>query len=381
MRLLGQRSVPDSYIFQNLVSPNTGGFKGDKEAFTLFGSIRAFPRELDLMAVLGSSRASEILEVLNDSSYENYDSQLSLMRGHFNSTEGGQGTLYGLWLRSLQPLLIDFGPGYPAFMQSPPWREKELVSALASWSELRHDTILYARQGYTEAGSAAGFRDEREHTRGYVEPVPQFYSSLLDLTSRTREGLKAEGALDQYSDYRLGSMEDLLSELLNISEKELQGRDLSQDEYEFIRDFGHQISFATGFMDEEALRSTAVADVHTDTNSLQVLEEGVGDLKLLVVAYKLPEGSILLRAGPALSYYEFKQPINERLDDPSWRKMLHTSPPPEPQWFRARSQDYPALGQDHKSGSGSATPSAPGFEISLPAAACAWFLASRRLNK
>ena len=76
-----------------------------------------------------------------------------------------------------------------------------------------------------------------------------------------------------------------------------------------------------------------VADVHTDGNTEKVLEEGVGYIKTAVIAYKLPEGHILLGVGPTFSYYEFKQPMENRLTDEEWRKILDSNPPPEPEWI------------------------------------------------
>ena len=35
MRLMGQRFIPDSYMFQNLVSPTTGQYTGDEAPFTV----------------------------------------------------------------------------------------------------------------------------------------------------------------------------------------------------------------------------------------------------------------------------------------------------------------------------------------------------------
>jgi len=75
-----------------------------------------------------------------------------------------------------------------------------------------------------------------------------------------------------------------------------------------------------------------VADVHTDPNSRQVLEEGVGYVRLMVVAYELPDGRILLGAGPVFSYYEFKHPMDDRLTDEKWREMLSSEPPLRPEW-------------------------------------------------
>jgi len=37
-----------------------------------------------------------------------------------------------------------------------------------------------------------------------------------------------------------------------------------------------------------------------------MLEEGVGHVEMMVVAYKLPDGRILIGAGPVMSHYEFR---------------------------------------------------------------------------
>ncbi|MEA1864576.1 MAG: DUF3160 domain-containing protein, partial [Euryarchaeota archaeon] len=85
-------------------------------------------------------------------------------------------------------------------------------------------------------------------------------------------------------------------------------------------------------VEDKAKKTTIVADVHTDGNTQQVLEEGVGYVDLIVVAYKLPDGRILVGAGPVMSYYEFKHPMSERLTDEAWRGMLAASPPEKPEW-------------------------------------------------
>ena len=67
---------------------------------------------------------------------------------------------------------------------------------------------------------------------------------------------------------------------------------------------------------------------------MEVLEEGVGCVDLILVACKVPDGRIILGAGPTLSYYEFKQPISERLTDGQWKKMLEQGQQPQrPVWI------------------------------------------------
>jgi len=342
MRFMGQRFVPDSYMFQNLVSPAVGMYVGDGEPFTMkmtqLGPARCFPRGLDVMAVLGSDRAHEILKREGDTEYQgedtSYDEQLAELRSEFAAftEEDWHRNLYWSWLYALRPLLGEFGDGYPTFMQTEAWQDKELNTALASWAELRHDTILYAKQSYTPRLSAAP--PPPKPVVGYIEPVPEFYARLLELTKMTRQGLSQLGALSQEEDGRLASLEAVLDRSLRIAVSELGGAELTEDDYEFIRDFGNSLESVICGVEAEGKETTIIADVHTDTNPPQeVLEEGVGYVDLILVAYKVPDGRIIIGAGPTLSYYEFKQPMSGRLTNEQWKQMLESGQaPPRPDW-------------------------------------------------
>jgi hypothetical protein len=343
-RFMGQRFIPDSYVFSNLVGAYTGEYMGEygknKKPFTLVvsetGPVRGFPRGLDTLALLGSGRAVYWLNELNDSSYKNYSLRYGELNSEFSnfSAADWNRNLYWSWLYSLQPLLKDYGSGYPTFMQTDAWKDKELSTSLASWTELRHDTILYAKQSYTAKTTAMPILippDEKK-VMGYVEPVPDFYARLLALTKMTNQGLDEMGVLDPVSKSRLTNLEDILSRLQNISEKELENKKLTDEDYEFIKNFGDQLECTIEDVDEKAEKTTVVADVHTDGNTGDVLEEGTGYMDMVIVAYKVPDGRILLGAGPVMSYYEFKQPMSDRLTDEKWREMLGANPPNRPEW-------------------------------------------------
>lgn len=343
-RFMGQRFIPDSYLFSNLVGAYTGEYKGEytvenETPFTLAISgagrpIRGFPRGLDAMALLGSERAVYWLDELNDSNYENYSVQYGKMESEFSNFSAAEWNrnLYWSWLYSLQPLLKDYGDGYPTFMQTDAWQDKELNTALASWTELRHDTILYAKQSYTVVETSMPIMPEEKPVVGYVEPVPDFYARLFALTNMTNQGLDEMGVLDPVSKARLTNLEDILSRLQAISEKELENEELTAEDYEFTKNFGDQLVGVIADVDDKARKTTVVADVHTDGNTETVLEEGVGYVDMLVVAYKLPDGRILIGAGPVMSHYEFKQPMKDRLTDEKWREILEANPPEKPEW-------------------------------------------------
>ncbi len=339
---MGQRFVPDSYMFDQLVSPAVGMYVGNNTPFTMcrtpVGPARCFPRGLDIMAVLGSERAEDILVEEGDTEYAgvntSYDKQLKELKSefagfNFDITEWNR-NLYWSWLYTLKPLLKGFGDGYPTFMQTRAWQEKELQTSLASWTELRHDTILYAKQSYTPPLSS--MPPQPKPVVGYVEPVPEFYARLLALTKMTEKGLIGLDVLDETEKARLQRLERILERLINISEAELENKELTENDYEFIRNFGENLDSVVAGVNNKGKETTIVADVHTDCNTGKVLEEGVGYVNLILVAYSVPDGRIIVGAGPVFSYYEFKHPMDDRLTDEKWKEMLRSNPPERPEW-------------------------------------------------
>jgi len=321
-RFMGQRFIPDSYMFANLIDP--------------FVSYRYFPKGLDVMAILGSDRAYQILdEVYQETAYAGYVQQIDNFKNEFsnlNSSDWAQ-NLYWNWLYCLMPLLYQKGEGYPTFMQTDAWSDKELLAALASWAELRHDTILYAKQSMTPCGITPG------PPKSYVEPNPHLYARLASLVQYTRNGLNSRNLLLDGFGEKLELFERLLLFLTNISVKELENIPLTDEEYENIFCFGRVMQQLVSVAEHpndpwnyDADDMAVVADVHTDSNSDLCLEEGVGyPLEIFVI---VNEGeTIRLTRGAIFSYYEFTHPIADRLTDEKWREMLVSQQQPElPKW-------------------------------------------------
>ncbi|MFC1789912.1 DUF3160 domain-containing protein [Patescibacteria group bacterium] len=352
-RLMGQREVIDSTIFSDIVSPYSGEYTGDPQnlPFTwvlteMNRQVRGFPRGLDIMAIFGSKRAEEIISGLGDADYSDYQKVLTEQREKISklSPESWYQNLYWNWLHVLRALLPPFADGYQTFMQTTAWQDKELNTALASWTELRHDTILYVKQSYTMAEMGSGGKDKP--IVGYVEPVPEFYRRLGELTKMTNLGLSSLLTAEEMNkaslSSALNSFSVILDRLLDISKNELENKELEEEDYLFIKHFGSQLegvnrgligSSRDDEVDPNMFKTTMVADVHTDGNTKKVLEEGVGHIRTLIVAYKVPDGRILIGAGPVFSYYEFKQPMEDRLTDEAWRLMLSSNPPDEPEWI------------------------------------------------
>ena len=342
LRLLGQRFVPDSYILGKMVYPTVGAYIGEDKPFTLArtpgGRIRAFPRGLDVMALLGSKRARWWLAKLGDDQYDDYQVSLNELTTQFKGLDRAawNRNMYWSWLYALQALLQPAPQGYPTFMRTDAWADKQLSAALAGWSQLRHDTILYAKQSYTpKAANGSARPPRRAMVEGYVEPAWEFYARLLALTRMTLRGLEEFRVLDNAARIRLRALERILGRLLDISRRELANQRLGDRDYEFIRSFGSELTGAVAGVETEGLETTIVADVHTDGNTAQVLTEGTGYLHSMVVIYPMPDGGLVAGLGPVLSHYEFKHPRSERLTDEAWREMLKAGKGPKlPAWAR-----------------------------------------------
>ena len=369
-RLMGQRFTLDSWLFSEIVSPYSGEYIGTKLPLpteeTLFtfchddeyqefrgnrpftwvktdaancpppaaGEVRGFPRGLDLMALLGSEKAWKMLERDGDADYSDFEQTFRQLKGYLDSMEKEEwfSSLYNNWLYVLKALHGEFGRGYPTFMQTETWQDKELNTTLASWAQLRHDTILYIKQSYTMVTKSAILYPQFPVT-GYVEPVVKFYNRLLGLSEMTLAGFKElipRQELEELGiESGLSQFAVVLEKLLDISKRELENQPLDDSDYNFIENFGNVSAnliktIAGGDVNSDALKSVMIADVHTEGNSKKVLEVGTGFIKSALIAYRLPQGHIVLGMGPVFSYYEFKQPMDDRLTDEAWREMLES---------------------------------------------------------
>lgn len=324
-RFMGQRYTVDADIFQRLVYREVGENKQ--------GERRMLPKGLDIPAAMGSSEAKSILKEMGQYEYQNYPENMSKLENYLSGLKPAvwQKNLYWSWMNTLKPLTVEKPKGYPSFMLNQAWQQKELNTYLGSWTELKHDTILYAKQVYAEAGGGGG---EKVDDRGYVEPNPHLYARLAALTAMTREGLQSRNLLNQRDAESLQRLEKLALELKSISERELQGKSLSAEDYELIRSFGVQLEHLwmetlrdqdNNMSHSDLLNSNPamlVADVATAPPD-KVLEEATGYIHTIFAVVPV-EGSLRIVKGGVYSYYEFPWPAADRLTDQKWREMLST---------------------------------------------------------
>lgn len=313
-RFIGQRFSLDAAIFQNLIYSKTGENSS--------GQTRNLPDALDVPAALGSEKAMELLEEQGDTDYEGYTENMEKLQGVISEKDDTfwEVSLSSAWLKTLTPLLSEKTADHPFFMQSDKWAVKDIEGFLASWTELKHDTVLYAKQPVAEMGGDDIVKDDR----GYVEPEPEVYTGLKNLINKTSEGLDAYGYISDAEKENLALLSDLAEKLSTISVKELTGESLTDEEFELIRSYGGSLehfwhdAVATSDNDSptaDQFPSALVTDVATDPNG-QYLECATGGTATIYVVAPV-DGQLRICQGEVFAFYEFA--YNERLTDEEWR--------------------------------------------------------------
>ncbi|MEI8131764.1 MAG: DUF3160 domain-containing protein [Leptolinea sp.] len=332
-RLMGQRFTLDQYVFGQVIWRNVGTLENP----------RALPKGLDLFAAMGSEDSFNILKDMGETKYEGYDKQITKVKKEVASLDKETWTqnLYWSWLYSFFPLIEPKDESFPVFMQNPAWTRKDLNTSLGSWTELKHDTILYAKQVMAEMG---GGGPDEEPPHGWVEPNPEAFARLKALAQMTIAGLNSRNLTTEWSKNNFENLIEELTFLQTVSEKELAGEKLTADEYWHIFYFGGVLEqFAVASVDTDGemrvdmsnIKAALVADVASgpspDGTGVVALTEAVGQPMPIYVI--LPDAPWRVGIGAVFSYYEFTVPSAERMTDKQWQDKVESGQtPPLPTW-------------------------------------------------
>ena len=382
--VFGQKFVPDSWAFSQTVFDSVL-WDGSKVArrvpggldvtFAVFGNNEVVP---ELVARMKGQDASAPPHAARFRDGLPYQHNLAAARQVIDAQTAASwdSNIYLGWVDALRALS---GPTtdarYPEAMRTRAWSKKTAETQLASWSQLRHDTILYAKSSYTGGLICV-------YPAGYVEPRLEFWSRLRRLASRAAdllESLKYEGtalfespnggggtssdqiamsSVQQSQVAHLRRFAGAVGQLERITVKEVSQECLDPAEEAFIRDLiqivqgggSGPIRTYSGWypklfyraarfwrlQSEDAFQlvyggdtlDTTVADVHTDVpcpdcgDPGSVLHEGIGYVNFLLIAVQNGVDRFLC-AGPVLSHYEFEViGPPRRLSDEEWQKVL-----------------------------------------------------------
>lgn len=343
-QMFGQRFVIDSFVLSKVVYDSII-FEGQKIE-------RYMPTGLDIAIALGNDSALPLVE--QEMAKFPYASNLKACQeyvGQFQPTFW-QENLYNIWLNALSTLHADLSAEkhLPECMRTEAWQRKQLQAQLASWAQLRHDNVLYAKQSYTS--------EERcEYPAGYVEPYPETFARIKFFAAETARRIgNADFKLESgdHSDIQKRQVEffqqmaETLGKLESLARKELAGEPFTDEEQAWLKKVivaepshfcgapptysGWYCKLFYGDNSRSVQSDPTIVDVHTDPNSKLALEEAVGDCTFLVVAID-NDADRQIYVGPAYTYYEFPHPAEDRLTDEAWSTMLmKKAEPPRPAW-------------------------------------------------
>ena len=326
VRTMGTRFVFDSWVFDQLVVPAVPD--------------RARVSPLDLAAVFGSDWALARQDAAGETAYTGYSEAVAALRetAMARTAEEWGGTIYGAWLYALQPTWLPRGDAYPPFMRTDAWAAKSHQAGFGSYTELKHDTILYAKQGVAE-----GDMEPPPVVTHWVEPDPVVFHRIANAARLLRDGLTQMDLLTGSADDAftpLGSLESLISvveRLATIADDELAGNPILADDNEFLGQIGgwfETILYSTatdeGMIDDHG---GLVADAFLDATTDSALELGTGDFNPIYVIVPDGSGGFEVATGGVYSYYEFWQPRQERLADETWWTWIEGGTLPDrPAW-------------------------------------------------
>ena len=314
-----------------------------------------------------------------------YQRNLAAARATMDAQEDSfwKANLYQAWLGSLRALSDDTrSPRYPDAMRTKAWAMKTVNTQLASWTQLRHDTVLYVKQSVTPPLAC-------EYPAGYVEPRVEFWESLVCLsevaTNSIRNlpfseggvvdavriepdaGLKPNAILDlkpgtwpsrvhrvsqsscrEHLLAHIQHFQTVAETLGDIARTQLLGEPASEEQLAFIRDLveAERVDYVgvrqfSGWYPRLYYRNAfyahadhpadiwdpLITDVHTNGKDDchgdpgGILHQAVGNPHFLLMAANHGDSRCVV-AGPVFNHYEFVLPQGFRLSDSEWKLEL-----------------------------------------------------------
>lgn len=310
LRLIAQRYTPEAEVLQGLVYDRVGRYRGNKTPLTLSvidgKKVRGFPSALDVLASLGSRAALQALRHRGDTAYDGYNKQLSTLAARLRQP-GALASAPATPLPLLRAILAEDSP-------------TRLNAALGLWVRTRHTLLLYTKQSYTT--TAKSLTSAPERTLAAIEPAPAVYEAVST-------ALKQLGAVVESgrAHAQITTLLDIVQQLHSLAARQPQGVLQEPQEIAYVNDVSQRLQGLLATTD-----TPLVVDIHSEPNSQQVLEEGLGYPLAVVFGSTLwhrdsqqggpaVPGPTLLR-GARFQWYEFTQPMNQRLTDAAWQQLL-----------------------------------------------------------
>lgn len=350
LRFMGRRYLPDGSVFDKVTLPKVPA--------------RMFPSGLDVLAANGSVQARKHLEseLTKDPAYaagmEKATQDLSEDKAAFANSH------YIKVMRVLECLTAPPHEKAAPFARTDAYADKNMMTALGAWASMRHAWILHAKQNMVTLGA-----EIEEPLSGYIEPNPAFFDAMIELGESSVEifGVPQQTTEEPKPRYgyqaisaskRMQHFVDFVKMIRTLLTKQLEQQGFTQNEKMFFTRFADALvglqGNATNSPNDSAFPWMAlVADVFSESATEQCLEVATGGA-MPIYAIVPHAQQVYLVLGAMYSYYEFRQPMANRLTDEDWRAQWDRGQIPElPAWsasFTAQSFDVDKIIESIKNG-------------------------------
>lgn len=324
-----------------------------EQVISIYGEPRWLPDILELPFIFGSAQADKLLQ--DKELYRIYpmlpDIHQDLISRWQDYKTGPYNGVYDLFLKLIAAQVNAKKPEWPWLTQDL-WETKQLITGLASWTNLRHATILVNERGSAECGEGSWETIIHKPPRGYVEPDPDSFEHLIQLFKKLRQvfwELGQDNSADSMKVVKgpafiqgvLSRVDNVISNLerfKSIAEKEINNVPLTNEDYALILAFGRAfehdylvfksiLTKGYGLPVTEPMAKTA--DVFGKYEWGGILHTAIGnplEWEIIVPHY----GQRQMVKGAVYSFYNFVRP--HPISDKDWRKILPEQSLPE--WIK-----------------------------------------------
>ena len=242
--------------------------------------------------------------------------------------------IYHRWLNALGRLVSKVDENAPYFKQSRAYALKNIVTYLWSYTELKHDTLLYVKQPMMAELGWGGMWDCEIVVEAPALPVPKWYieadidliDELLKLTNETKKYYDDTAYQNLYNQF-----ETILERLKTMVQKEMKNEKISDEDFEWMRHldwvlFSIVEPIKADYSDptNKENRGSLIADIFTSEKN-NVLYEAIGRPALMYLMVNDTNGARVV-VWPVFTHYEFytnEAPINTpsstRFTDEDWQ--------------------------------------------------------------
>jgi len=325
--LMGQRFIIDSYVTAQVVY--------DRIKYNGTKITRMLPSTLDVLYSLGNDASAQLLKSELDQYH--YGTNLASLRYLINGYDSTfwSSSLFNIWLNSIRQLNPPADrSNLPWFMSSGAWWQEKMNTQLGSWTELRHDNLLYAKESYTGTIMCS-------FPYSYVEPFPAFYKNLKLFGDKLNALIQSISFSNSYIQTAVSgycsNLSTVCDKLSSISQKEIDNDTLSSDEISYLKGMlryqttqygnpydGWYYNLFYDAVNKFFVQNCIVADIHTSATDASgnpvgwVKHVGTGKINLGVFVVKYPNDASIAYVGPLYSYYDYTTSNFLRLTDDQW---------------------------------------------------------------